>query len=159
MGVQLIKEYKEPLDKDEAWEAVTSVKEDPKNVAVTGRDIKEEMKKYEWEETPSLWRALLDPKKIPCLRETGMAGIIGGAFGMGMSTFARGKWDRAVRHYVLGFLSVSVVHWTLCNFINYRRHLLISKTIHSHPQIKPESELIRTVDERVQNQSKSQQTK
>ena len=89
-GVQLIKEYKEPLDKDEAWEAVTSVKEDPKNVAVTGRDIKEEMKKYEWEETPSLWRALLDPKKIPCLRETGMAGIIGGAFGMGMSTFARG---------------------------------------------------------------------
>ena len=56
-------------------------------------------------------------------------------------------------------LIVMEIYRTLCNFINYRRHLLISKTIHSHPQIKPESELIRTVDERVQNQSKSQQTK
>ena len=93
---KLIEEYDEPLSPEEAWEAVSAVTEDPKSVAITGDEIKREISRYDWEETPSLWKVFLDPRKVPCLRETVMAGIIGGAFGMGLSTFATGRKIRVI---------------------------------------------------------------
>ena len=107
----LIKEYDEKLTPAEAWDANAAVTEDPKAIALTGEDVKREISRYDWEESPQLWKAFLDPRKVPCLRETTMAGIIGGAFGMGMSTFARGNWQKAARHYSLGFLGASTLHW------------------------------------------------
>merc|ERR1711974_96168 len=146
----LITEYDEPLTPDEAWEAVSTVTEDPKKVALTGEEARREISRYDWEETPSLWKALLDPRKIPCLRETLMAGIIGGAFGMGWSTVKTGTWNKAPKNYLLGFCGISMIHWTFCNFINHRRNKLIRNTINNHPQIMSEKEIIKQVDARME---------
>lgn len=86
----LLKEYEERLTPEEAWEEATATKEDPRNILATGEDARQQIAKYEWDSNPQLWKILLDPRRVPCLRETMMTGIVGGFFGLGISAIARG---------------------------------------------------------------------
>lgn len=86
----LIKEYEQPLTPEEAWEEQTATKEDPTNILVTGDEARKQIAKYEWENSPPLWQLFLDPRRVPCLRETLMTGIAGGFFGLGLSAVILG---------------------------------------------------------------------
>lgn len=76
-----------PLDPEEVWEERIAPKEDPEAIVTTGEAIR----KFKWRDTPNLFEIFLDPRRIPCFRESMMSGITAGFMGMGLSIAVKGS--------------------------------------------------------------------
>jgi hypothetical protein len=90
----LVEDLPEQLTPEEVWEERITPQVPASAVVAKGRSkVQDEL---QWANTPSVGKALLDPRRIPCLRESLMIGIVGGAFSMGAFTIWKGNIQSSI---------------------------------------------------------------